>query len=245
MSTNLLLEQMETCRTAILSAVGRADRVEAERKAFDSLVRSHPAGGPENPGSRTRWHLGSSTLTDDTGAVLGYTVSLAWVTAGVVTNAVVYVSTTGVVHSTSLSTRSVPRHEEEAESGPAKSKWAQNVNWSAPADERLDAVKEALADSGYRMIPTGSEVLALLDVAEGRSAGFLGLVADPAARMAASLLISEAHGQVSDWSGRYPALGDDTLVAGSHFTHYHRFARLLAGADRAAATDAQEVSRHA
>ncbi|MFD8462691.1 hypothetical protein ACFV27_38830 [Streptomyces antimycoticus] len=246
---NLLLEQAETGSDAILSATTSPDRNEAERKAFDFLTRVCPEGGPNNPGSRTRWHLGSSALD---GTFPGYTLSLAWTTAGVVTNAVIYVSTTGALTGTSVSSRAIPLNEALKRKGESdwdgeKRELAQEVTWSLPAGQRLHTVEKALTASGYHVVPARSEVLALLDVADGRSAGYLGRVADPATRLAASLLISEEHGQVSDWSGGYPNLGDDSLVAGSHFTHYRRVARLLAAAHRAAApaTNPQEVSRHA
>ncbi|MFJ5309593.1 hypothetical protein [Streptomyces sp. NPDC088350] len=121
------------------------------------------------------------------------------------------------------------------------------MGWSVPAEVRLDSVEKALTESGCRMIPAGSEILALLDVAEGRAVGFLSSAADQHARLATALLISEAHGQVSGWSGRYPGPGDDLLVAGSHFTHYQRLARILGTTHRSAARaiNPQEVSRNA
>lgn len=246
MWTDLLLDQTETGLDAVRSAAGSADGVEAAGKAFDFLMRACPSGGPGEPDSRTRWHLGSSVLNDDAGTPLGYTLSLAWTAAGVVTNAAVYVSTTGSVHSTTLSARVVPRNEVAGSDVPQDAS-IRDVRWAVAAEDRLDQVQEAVEGAGYRVVPAGSEVLALLDVAEGRSAGFLGRVADPPTRLAGSLLIAEAHGQVSDWSGGFPEAGDDSLVAGSHFTHFQRLARLLAAARRTAAPaiDRQEVSRHA
>ncbi|MFJ5309818.1 hypothetical protein [Streptomyces sp. NPDC088350] len=246
MWSNFPQAQIETGRAAILNAADSADHIEADQRVLDFLMRVCPAGGPENPNSRNRWHLGSSELTDDSGSVVGYTTSLAWTTAGVLTSAAVYVSTTGSVHSATLGARAVPRHEETGSDTP-KDDSVQNVGWSVPAADRLDSVEKSLTESGYRIVPAGSEVLALLDVAEGRAAGFLGRVADPAARLATALLISEAHGQVSDWSGGYPDSGEDSVVAGSHFTHYQRLARILGTTHRSAARaiDPQEVSRNA
>jgi len=239
-------DQIEICGAAILQAADGADRSEANQRVLNFLNNAYPAGGPENPESRTRWYLGTSPLCDDPGSEIGYTTSLAWTTAGVLTSAAVYVSTTGSVRSTSLGERSVPRHEVAGSDTPEDDS-VLGVGWSVPDEDRLGALERAFAGSGYRVTPAGSEILALLDVADGRAAGFVGRVADPAARLATSLLISEAHGQVSDWSGGYPSLSDDSLLAGSHFTHYQRLARLLAATHRAApsANDPQEVPRHA
>ncbi|WP_179120091.1 hypothetical protein [Streptomyces tsukubensis] len=238
---------MEIGRSAILSATDGADHVEAELKASEFLNRACPEGAPGNSGRRTRWILGCSELRDGTGSVLGYTMSLAWVTAGVVTNSVVYVSSTRSLRSATLSGPRTPRHEAVRESGNAQNtESALNVSWSVPAGEQLQAVETAITEFGYRITPAQSAVLALLDTAEGRSAGFVGRVADPAARLAASLLISEAHGQIGDWSGGYPGLYEDSVVAGSHFTHYQRLARILAAADQSApsALGVREVSRN-
>ncbi|MER7279813.1 hypothetical protein ABT369_35775 [Dactylosporangium sp. NPDC000244] len=246
MWVNLLQEQIESVQAAVLNAVDSADHIEATQKVSDFLMRAGPPGGPQNRAGRTRWHLGSSAVHDDTGSAVGYTTCLAWTTAGVVTSAAVYVSTTGSVHSTTLGERSVPRHEVTGSDTPQDAS-VLSVGWSVPAEDRLDAFEKALSESGYHTVPVGSQTLALLDVAEGRAACFVGRVADPATRLATSLLISEAHGQVSDWSGGYPGLDDDSVIAGSHFTHYQRLTRLLGATHRAAesAIDPQEVSHSA
>jgi fructose-1,6-bisphosphatase/inositol monophosphatase family enzyme len=93
-----------------------------------------------------------------------------------------------------------------------------------------DALRGSLVEVGYRPRTGECDLRSLLAVAHGRVAGFIGDRIDPAVRLAAAMVISEARGQIGAWSGGYPEPGADTsLVAASHPTHFRRLTRAVGG----------------
>jgi fructose-1,6-bisphosphatase/inositol monophosphatase family enzyme len=66
---------------------------------------------------------------------------------------------------------------------------------------------------GYRIVVRRQDAFSLFALLSGTSAGFIGDSTDSATRMAAALLIAEARGHVSHWSGTFPTLGQGSLLA--------------------------------
>lgn len=218
MAVNVLMDQLKTATAVVTNATRGTDHVEVKRETSAALARESTL--------RNSWLVGSAELT---GENQGYAVSLAQLTAGVITHAIVYVSSTGMLYTAALSEGAFQGQR------PVVLQFRKNlelreIGWSVPPGERLAEVEESLTAFGYQLRPAQTAVLGLLDVLEGRSAGFVGHNVDVATRLAASLLISEAHGQIGDWSGRYPGVHRHSVATGSNILHYRRIAQLLAKA---------------
>lgn len=224
MSINVLKNQLAMATTIVSAAAQNSDRHKVERHITDEMA---DAGAT----SRYHWLLSTSASGGDVGENQGYTVSLAQLTVGIVTNALIYVSTTRKLYTASLSEGALLDKQVVVLRFRTNAR-LREIGWSVPHHEQPVAVEKSLTALGYRLRPTQSDTLALLDVFEGRSAGFVGHAVDVATRLAASLLMSEAHGQVGDWSGRYPGTRQRSIATGSSPVHYRRIARLLANSTR-------------
>jgi hypothetical protein len=147
-----------------------------------------------------------------------YTVALVHLLAGLPTEAALYSSLDGTPVWASLgggtfgSEGRIRLDTDHADPGP--------ITISLRDSSASDGAADRVQADGCRVLLYREDALSLLAMLGGRSAGFIGDSTNSCTRMAAALLIAEARGRVSDWSGMFPTPGESSLLAARDLRHH-------------------------
>ncbi|MFI7633000.1 hypothetical protein [Nonomuraea sp. NPDC049400] len=193
----------------------------------DPLLKHPPAPSCGQPNGGGYWLAASMPLAERQphASEATYGVSLVHMTAGVTTHAVVY--------------RSADEGPYWASLGDGCFTWDEQIHLDVEHPPLYDVrlvpapvtnggdIETRARQAGYVPLSDCSALQGLLSVLDGESAGFLGHDVEPATRLATALLIAEARGFVSHWSGHYPHLNETSMIACAELAHYRSLLEIV------------------